>query len=312
MSARTTTEPTRTHPFDEVERGARFRRRLRGYDVNVVDEAMLRAEARIDDLEARIQHLQEDLQGVHNEASETRHDLTRARAELRYWNDRATYVDSEVTRARNVAAEIEQTARDRADAIEADAQERSIKLVDRVCAEANQMLQAAREEARDMFLRFETDVDMSQQKLEKLDSVRHEIARTMQHALQQFEDAVTEMNKVAPVKRIVEALEQPTRRAVPTFGQQKALEAARRFAAEADETANAALSTPLTGTLKASVSDVDTAIDDLDDAVELPTSATPAIEAASDEANAATEATQAAVRRLHDADEEFAALLLQP
>ncbi|MBC7462298.1 MAG: hypothetical protein H7287_13130 [Thermoleophilia bacterium] len=303
MSERSTTSPTMTSAsMDPLERGARFRRKLRGYDINLVDDALLRSEARITDLEAHVETLHEDLQHAQHETSETRHDLTRARAELRYWNDRATYVDSEVTRARRVAADLEQTARDRADTIEADAQHRSLQLVDRVCAEANTILQSAREEARDMFLRFETDVDISQQKLEKLDTVRHEIARTMQHALQQFEDAVREMDKVAPVKRIVEALEQPTRRPVPTFGQQKALEAAHRFSAEVAASVVSALSTPLTETLTASIEDLDGAIHHLTDAVDEAAGATAAANA-----SAATP-----LKKSHDADEEFAALLMQP
>ncbi|MCW2973413.1 MAG: hypothetical protein JWN72_1686 [Thermoleophilia bacterium] len=304
MSERSTTSTTMTPAsMDTFERGARFRRRLRGYDVDVVDDALLRNEARIADLEAHVETLREDLQHAQHETSETRHDLTRARAELRYWNDRATYVDSEVTRARSVAAELERTARERADEIEADAQARSLQLVDRVCAEANMILQSAREEARDMFLRFETDVDVSQQKLEKLDTVRHEIARTMQHALQQFEDAVREMDKVAPVKRIVEALEQPTRRPVPTFGQQKALEAAHRFSAEVEESASSALSTPLTTTLSASIEELDDAIHHLTDAVD---------EAAEATVTSVTVTAATPTRKPHTADEEFAALLLQP
>jgi hypothetical protein len=111
------------------------------------------------------------------------------------------------------------------------------------------MLQAAREEAREMFLRFETDVDMSKQKLDKLEAVRREVAQSMQDALHQFEEAVRELDKVAPAKRIVEALEVPVRRAVPTFGKQKALDAAQRFEDAAGTSASAALSTPLTATV---------------------------------------------------------------
>jgi hypothetical protein len=117
--------------------------------------------------------------------------------------------------------------------------------VDRVCNEANAMLQHAREEAREMFLRFETDVDMSQQKLDKLEKVRTEVARSMQTALEQFEEAVRELDKVGPVRRIVESLEEPVRRSVPTFGKEKALEAARRFEDGAEHGAVAAMSTPL-------------------------------------------------------------------
>lgn len=229
----------------EARPGRRFPRSLFGYRRSTVDEAVTRLRLRVHELETEAVELREQLLEARHEASEFRHDLTRAKAELRYWNDRASYVDSEVARARQRAGEIEQEARSRADAIEADAQERSLQLVDRVCTEANAMLQAAREEAREMFLRFETDVDMSQQKLEQLERVRTEVARNMQRALQQFEQAVRELDKVGPVRRIVESLEAPVRRPVPTFGKQKALDAARRFEETAGEGASAALSTPL-------------------------------------------------------------------
>lgn len=233
-----------SHPA-EAAPGTRFRRGFFGYRRHLVDDAITRMQLRIDDLETQSVELREELLEAQHVASETRHDLTRARAELRYWNDRASYVDSEVARARHRATELEQASRERAETIEADAQERSLQLVDRVCTEANMMLQSAREEAREMFLRFETDVDMSKQKLDKLEEVRREVARSMQGALQQFEDAVRELDKVAPAKRIVDALETPVRRAVPTFGKQKALDAAKRFEDSAFDGTSAALSTPL-------------------------------------------------------------------
>jgi vacuolar-type H+-ATPase subunit H len=306
--------------------GERFRKRLfRGYDVDQVDDALARVDLQLRDLEVEAADLREELLAARNDASETRHDLTRAKAELRYWNDRASYVDSEVARARRQAAELEETARNRADTIEADAQARSLQLIDSVCEEANAMLQHAREEAREMFLRFESDVDMSQQKLVRLEEARDLIASTMQNALRQFEDAVREMNKVGPIEQIVAAIEEPTRRAVPTFGQRKALDHAKRFAEQAEHTATPALSSPLPSVLGVSVHDVDDTEAE-SEAIEL--AALPEIvvdpTAPSDvfENEAGTDipvedaddehAQGPSAHRSHDADEEFAALMLQP
>ncbi len=302
------TRTEHTHPAENAP-GKRFKSGFRGYRRNLVDDAMTRLELRVTDLEQQAVELREELLDSQHVASEARHDLTRARAELRYWNDRASYVDSEVARARQRASELEGTARERAETIEADAQERSLQLIDRVCAEANAIMQAAREEAREMFLRFETDVDMSQQKLDKLEQVRLEVAQTMQGALNQFEDAVRELDKVAPAKRIVTALEAPTRRSVPTFGKRKAMEAAKRFDEGVERTANAAISTPVATpaqaetVLAAEVTGVEPVAP-----VQIPLNGTP-----TGHAQAQAEPVVARVTpRSHDADEEFAALLMQP
>ena len=319
-------ESTHTHPAENAP-GTRFKRSFRGYRRNLVDDAMTRLELRVADLEQQAVELREELLDSQHDASEARHDLTRARAELRYWNDRASYVDSEVARARQRAQELEGSARSRAEAIEADAQERSLQLIDRVCAEASQIMQAAREEAREMFLRFETDVDMSKQKLDKLEEVRREVASTMQGALTQFESAVRELDKVAPAKRIVESLEAPTRRAVPTFGKKKALEAAKRFDDGIDRSANAAMSTPvMTDTtieataqgaptvLAATVTDATEGEHDAT-SVSAPTptvidlTGTPTGHAQSSSEPMADDLHS---RRQHDADDEFASLLMQP
>ncbi|MEO6867368.1 MAG: hypothetical protein ABI200_05050 [Gaiellales bacterium] len=225
--------------------GRRFSRTLFGYRRGTVDETVAEMEQQVEDLEQQSIELREELLDARQQVNETDHDLTRARAELRYWNDRASYVDSEVARARRVADEIEHAARDRAETIEADAQERSLQLIDRVCSEANAMLQHAREEAREMFLRFEQDVDLSHQKLEKLEDVRRNVARTMQGALQQFEEAVRDLDTVSPTKRIDAGLEGPVRRAGLTFGKQKAHEAAARFDAASSDRMSAVLSTPV-------------------------------------------------------------------
>jgi hypothetical protein len=292
------------HPAENPA-GARFKRGFRGYRRNLVDDAIVALELRIADLEEQSVQLREELLDAQHVAGEARHDLTRARAELRYWNDRASYVDSEVARARQRALELEQSARERAEAIEADAQERSLQLVDRVCTEANQIMQAAREEAKEMFLRFETDVDMSKQKLDKLEQVRRDVAQTMQGALQQFEAAVQELDKVAPAKRLVSELEAPTRRAVPTFGRRKAQEAARRFDQGVEHAASAALSTPVPAVLAASVDEPADVTPDTPTVAES-TGTEPAVQGGT------TEPAPTAPRRSHDADEEFAALLMQP
>lgn len=314
MPARSSTDLS--HPAEARPR-RKFPRTLFGYRRSTVDDAMTRLRLRVHELETEAVALREDLLEARHEASEFRHDLTRAKAELRYWNDRASYVDSEVARARQRAAEIEQAARSRADAIEADAQERSLQLVDRVCTEANAMLQAAREEAREMFLRFERDVDMSQQKLEQLERVRTEVARNMQGALQQFEEAVRELDKVGPVRRIVESLEAPVRRPVPTFGKQKALDAAKRFEETAGKGASAAMSTPLPqedaeGRSRSDGDGSETrtmAPLSLDDPLAVVDPAAPEDETLSD---AAADSDQRARKRTeHPADEEFASLVLQ-
>lgn len=300
------------HPAETSTR-PRLRRGLFGYRRRDVEDAMTQLRLRAHELEEEAVTLREELLDARHEASETRHDLTRARAELRYWNDRASYVDSEVARARHRAADLEEAARRRAEAIEADAQERSLQLIDRVCSEANAMLQHAREEAREMFLRFETEVDMSQQKLEKLEEVRTEVARSMQGALEQFEDAVRELDKVGPVKRIVESLEQPVRRTTPTFGKQKAVDAARRFEDAGAHGASEALSSPLT----ARVVEVDTPADETPEdsnqaageAASQPSSEGTAGKDSSSTANTDDSKAEGTGKRRHDADKEFASLL---
>ena len=281
--------------------GTRFRRRFRGYDVNHVEDAVTQLEQRAGDLEHEVGELRETLLDARTEGAEAKHDLARARAELRYWNDRASYVDSEVTRARRVAIELEQHARERAETIEADAQERSIQLIDRVCSEANQLLVAAREEARDMFLRFESEVDMSQQKLDQLEDARTRIASAMQGAMSQFSDAVRQMEQVAPPSLLMETLERPKRRTIPTFGRQKAIEAAERFDGPAAETAAAALSSPLT----IRIEDVAPAALDVEDMAV----AGPEPKLGSSDAVPTSPLEPAGAQRSHEPDEEFAALL---
>lgn len=226
--------------------GMRLPRRFRGYDVELADEGFERLERRVHDLEHQVAELREELLQEQMAGSEARHDLARTRAELRYWNDRATYVDSEVARARQRAKEIEAAAQERADAVEAEAQQRSLQLIDRVCTEANTMLVSAREEAREMLLRCEADIDESQQRLEQLDEARREVARTMQRALEQVQDAVQQVEDVSPVVR--EARQ-------PGFGRRTAEEAAERFDAEVAAPASAALSTSLPEVLTAQVHD---------------------------------------------------------
>lgn len=303
------------HPA-ETQPGRRFPRSFRGYRRDVVDDVVARLEERVADLEEQSVELREELLESQHVAGEARHDLTRARAELRYWNDRASYVDSEVARARQRALELEQSARERAEAIEADAQERSLQLVDRVCSEASAIMQAAREEAREMFLRFETDVDMSQQKLDKLETVRRDVAQAMQGALHQFESAVRELDKVAPAKRLVSDLEAPTRRSTPTFGRSKAQEAARRFDDGIGRSATAAMSTPLPSIPSASSEDREPSAT----VPATPTAATPAeatsapdpVDRPGAEHESGDSMASADGRRTHQPDEEFASLLLQP
>jgi hypothetical protein len=206
-----------------------FGRSLLGYRRSDVDAAVLELTQRAAGVDRHNAALRAQLTTTEHVLSETKHDLTRARAELRYWNDRASYIDGEVARARRRALEIEQEARERSEAIEADAQERSMQLIDRVCSEANALLQTAREEARDMFLRFEQDVDLSQQRLVRLEDVRADVAQSMQAALIQFEAAVRELDHAGPIHRVNAALAEPQRRALPTFGRERAIEAARRF-----------------------------------------------------------------------------------
>lgn len=300
------------HPA-EVPAGRRFPRSFRGYRRNLVDDTVARLEGRVADLEEQAVQLREELLEAQHVAGEARHDLTRARAELRYWNDRASYVDSEVARARQRALELEQSARERAEAIEADAQARSLQLVDRVCSEANAIMQAAREEAREMFLRFETDVDMSQQKLDKLETVRRDVAQAMQGALHQFEAAVRELDKVAPAKRLVSDLEAPTRRSVPTFGRRKAQEAARRFDQGIEQGATAAMSTPVPTVPDATAEDSEpTATTPATPTAATPSPATRDDERSPTDGDAGIDTMASADgRRTHQPDEEFAALLLQ-
>lgn len=222
---------------------ARFGRELLGYRRSVVDDAVANLELRIATLTGEATDVRAALLASQHAASETGHNLTRARAELRYWNDRASYVDNEVARARRRAIELTQTARDRAEAIEADAQERSLQLIERVCSEANAILQSTREQAQEMSLRLETDVDVSQRKLDRLELARTAVAEALRSALASFEEAVEGVTSAAPARRIVELLEEPVRRAVPTFGRQKDMEAARRFKqvsapSDRDETAS--------------------------------------------------------------------------
>jgi hypothetical protein len=332
------------HPAENTQPAdKRFKRSIfGGYRRRSVDDAFTRLRLAHRELEDEVVTLREELLEARHEASETRHDLTRARAELRYWNDRASYVDSEVARARQRATELEEEARSRAEAIEADAQERSLQLVDRVCSEANAIMQHAREEAREMFLRFENDVDMSQQKLAKLERVRTDVARSMQSALEQFEEAVRELDKVGPVRRIVESLEEPIRREIPTFGRQKAMDAARRFEDGAEHGASKAHSTPLLDQTETPIADTVTSAGDghREDAIDVPlgeetqvftpvavddpitmvsladiTAGDGEVEADHDEDSHTQGGTPRKLRltqRTHEADEHFVNLIVQP
>ena len=316
-STTTTTDATSTK--DSQAPGTRFPRSFHGYDRHIVDDELRRIDARVADHERRAERLARHLDETRTDLASARHELTRARAELRYWNDRASYVDSEVARARTLADEIESAARGRADAIEADAQERSLQLVDRVCTEANAMLQAAREEAREMFMRFETDVDMSKQKLDRLETVRRDVARTMQTAIGQFEDAVRELDTVAPTKRIVEAVEMPVRKSLPTFGKQRAIEAADRFEQGTNRQAEQAMTSPVPEPdTTAAASDADTSADmsnaylvedTSDDMQQTIADANRASITGDDDV---TRSAIAKARLVYDADDEFAALLMQP
>ena len=64
-----------------------------------------------------------------------------------------------------------------------------------------------------------------------------------------------ERGKISPARRLVTQLEPPTRRAVPTFGRRKAMDAARKFDEGVERVASAALSTPVPAVLVASVED---------------------------------------------------------
>jgi hypothetical protein len=143
----------------------------------------------------------------------------------------------------------------------------------------------------------------------------------MQGALTQFEEAVRELDKVAPAKRIVQALEAPTRRAVPTFGTKKAMEAAKRFDEGIERSANAALSTPVTSpaTSQGAPTILSAIVRDADaDETSAPEPATtPVVDLTGTPTGHAQSADEPTAddlhsRRQHDADDEFASLLMQP
>ena len=92
----------------------RFPRALLGYRRDAVDDACAA-------LADQVVELREALMERDTVVQDLRSDLTRCEAEIRYWNDRESYVESEVDRARTTAERLEREAHERAVAVELEA-----------------------------------------------------------------------------------------------------------------------------------------------------------------------------------------------
>ena len=160
-------------------------------------------------------------------------ELSRARAEVRYWNDRETFVEMETERARAAAERVESAARERAYAVERDAKDRAAQLIDRVCAEATAILQQARDEAREVTERVQGDVHVTEERVGQLREVQGDIQQAIRTALDSFRDGLRDLDHSVPsagaIQTLAAAVAPP--RPEPDFGRTKAAEAARRFGA---------------------------------------------------------------------------------
>lgn len=165
-----------------------------GYDRAEVDAFVLQNAGESVDL-------REQLMSRCEELDQLRDEQRRLRTELRYWNDRQTFIDGELDRVRADAERIENDARERASNVEKRAQDRALQLVDRVCVEANTILVNAREEAHAMFARQEDDLDVSRRRVERMTQLQLEITSALRAAMQQFERGMHEIESVAPSLR---------------------------------------------------------------------------------------------------------------
>jgi hypothetical protein len=183
------------------------------------------------DAEAQQIELREQLMERGATIDELEADLTRARREVRYWEDRQNFVEAEVERARASAERVEKEARERAEEVERDAKDRSLQMIDRVCAEANAIVQHARDEAREMATRFQDDVVLAEQRIERLRRIEVELQKSVRTAIDSFESGIRTLQDAAPSAQAVET--EQTARKLPShdFGKSRAVEAARRYSA---------------------------------------------------------------------------------
>ena len=169
----------------------RFPLRVRGYDRHAVDAALLADERTRVDLETR------SLEHAHHVEALTK-QLATARQELRYWHDRQAFIDGEIERARASAEKIIAEAGERASTLEQQAQERTLKMIDRVCTEANEVMRHAREESAAVAQRYRDDVASAKLRLSNMSGVQRDVVLAMRAAMTRFEDGMSELELVTP------------------------------------------------------------------------------------------------------------------
>ena len=207
----------------------RLRRRLLGYRRKDVD-------AWVFDSRGQLIELREELMERTEAVTELEGNVHELKLQLRYWEDRAAFIDSQLSRVHEDARRIEHEARERADQVEKTAQGRALQMVDRVCVEANTILQHARDEAREIYGRNQQDINRSRVRVEQMSALQVEVSNALHRAMERFQEGVFELDKVQPtrqhslVARVSAAAAQqapPRERTLPTFGRTRALEAAQ-------------------------------------------------------------------------------------
>lgn len=173
----------------------RFRRRLRGYDADAVEawaETVLSQLAAVADEYERLLASQRS----------TDMQLAESRAEVRFWHDRQSFIEAELERVRSQGAALIEDARGRADEIERAAEQRSLTMIERVCEEANSIMQHARDEAQLLFSRQERDVDAARARVERMTALQQEMSRALRGAMQRFEQGLMEVEHAGPSAQI--------------------------------------------------------------------------------------------------------------
>lgn len=173
-----------------------FEIRMRGYDRSAVDVWLA-------EHVSKVTLLTETLRERDAQIARMETQLERSRRELRYWHDRQVFVDAEVERARTDAERIEREAHERSRQLEADTQERALRMIDRVCSEANGILEHARAEAQALMARYDDDVNLSHRRLAQLSEMQVDVVQAMRGAMSRFEQGVSELELVTPSARVV-------------------------------------------------------------------------------------------------------------
>jgi cell division septum initiation protein DivIVA len=222
----------------------RFGRQLLGYRRATV-------EAWGDALDRYIEELRHEVADSTDQIVHLTDELGALRARIRFHEDREQLVRSEMERVARDSDRMLHEARMRGEEVERAAQERALRMVDRVCDEANQILQHARDEARELLARNDAELARARQRVSQMADLQRGIRSSMRTAVEQFEqgmhhletphtteaaiigDSIPAPEPSPPIGRLV-PIEAPKARVQPTFGRDKAIAAANAASAGTD------------------------------------------------------------------------------